>query len=224
MQLRPMNLRPTSLLTALLATLAVLAIAVVPLPGGTALAQEAVAGPPAPSWGGGFRLGLFDMTNAADSYDEIYGDPMPRVGFQVERQRGHLRYSLSLDYGTVDGERVLLGTGIGSGIDDELTMIPVHLTAAWRFNPRAVWEWSAGLGPSFLSWENDGVTTSESGSDFGGSAVVALRRQGRQWDFAGELRWSTFPGALDDLGGVVSFFDEDDPGGTSLTLAAIRRF
>jgi len=217
----PKTLRPTPLLTALAA---LLALALAPLPGATVSAQEAVASRPAPSWGGGFRLGLFDMTNAADSYDEVYGDPMPRLGFQLERQRGHLRYSLSLDYGTVDGERVLLGTGIGSGIDDGLTMIPVHFTAAWRFNPAAAWEWSAGLGPSFLSWENDGVTTSESGSDFGGSAVVALRRQGRQWDFAGELRWSTFPGALDDLGGVVSFFDEDDPGGTSLTLAAVRRF
>lgn len=195
-------------------------------------APEPAAPPPPTHWAAGFRLGVFDMVNASDSYDAVYGDPMPRLGGQVEWNRGRLRFAASLDYGSVDGERVILaggGSTIGTGIDQELTVIPVHLTAAWRFNPRSEWEWSAGAGPSFLSWEEEGPFGSESSTDFGGSAVVALRWQrgeatGAAWDFGGELRWSTFPGAFDDTGGVTAFFDEDDPGGLSLTVLALRRF
>lgn len=205
-----------------------LALVILLLPATATLAQRSPDTHPAgpAEWSAGFRLGLFDMTNSADSYDAIYGDPMPRVGGQVERQRGHLRFALSFDYGQVDGERVLLtGNGFrGTGIDEQLTLAPVHLTAAWRFNPLARWEWSAGLGPSFLFYDNGGEAGSDSGSDFGGSALLGLRHQGPTWDFGGELRWSTFPGALDDSRGVLAFFDEDDPGGVSLTFTALRRF
>lgn len=216
--------------------LLLLAALLLPLP---ALAQggpPTAADPDTPAepgvWSAGFRLGLFDMVNAADSYDAVYGDLMPMAGLQADWSRGHWRFGASLDYGTVDGERVILAGGgavIGTGIDQELTLIPVHLTAAWRFNPGAAWEWSAGAGPSFLSWDEDGPLGGESGTDFGASAVLALRWQrgaatGGAWDFGGELRWSTFPGALDDTGGVTAFFDEDDPGGLALSVLALRRF
>ncbi len=186
-----------------------------------AVAQEAAPPPPA-VWSGGFRLGLFDMVNSADSYDAVYGDPMPQVGGQLERTRGRLRFALSLDYGIVEGERVFLTSGgpRGIGVDDELTYLPLHLTAAWRFNPQARWEWSAGLGPSFLSWSTDRV----SGSGVGGSAMLGLRRQGARWDLGGEARWSTFPGAVDTDRGVTAFYDEDDPGGIALTFLALRHF
>lgn len=178
------------------------------------------------TWAAGLRLGLFDMTNAADSYDAVYGDAMPQYGVQVERRCGRLRLALSVDHGSVSGERVLLTSGgpTGTGISDDLTLTPVHLTAAWRFNPRSRWEWSAGLGPSFLSWSTDSLGGGDSGSGFGGSAVLALRRQGPRWDFAGEARWSTFPGALDATGGVAAYYGEDDPGGVAVTLLALHRF
>lgn len=188
---------------------------------------ERSAEPRATAWSWGLRAGLFEMINAADSYDAIFGEPMPRVGAQVEVDlRSRWRFAGSVDYGVVDGERVFLtNPPRGTGIDEELTMVPVHLTAAYRFRPGATWDVYAGLGPSYLSWKDETDFDSASGSDFGGSVVAGVRLQppAARWRFGGELRWSTFPGALPD-GGVARFFDEDDPGGLSLTLLAVRGF
>lgn len=205
---------------------------------GTARAQDLgePEGVPArrSTWTAGVRGGLFDMTNSADAYDAVYGDLMPRIGGQLELDRWRrLRFALTLDYGQVDGERVLLtDPPRGSGVDAELTMLPVHLTAAWRLRPFSRWDWYLGAGPSLLDWEDESAGESSSGTDFGGSVVLGLRRQPRApavgarplgWQLGGELRWSTFPDALPD-GGVAGFFDEDDPGGLSLTFVALRRF
>lgn len=183
--------------------------------------------PPPTTWAWGLRAGLFEMVNSPDAYDAIFGDPMPRIGAQLEVDwRARWRFAGSIDYGVVEGERVFLtDPPRGTGIDEELTMVPVHLTAAYRFRPQETWDVYAGLGPSFLSWKDETDFDSESGSDFGGSVVAGVRRQppAARWGFGGELRWSAFPGALPD-GGVARFFDEDDPGGLSLTFLAVRRF
>ena len=187
-----------------------------------------------PSWAAGLRAGLFDMTNSPDAYDAVFGDPMPRLGAQLELDAlRRWRFALTLDYGTVDGERVLLtDPPRGTGVDEELTTLPLHLTAAWRFRPRAAWDAYLGAGPSLLDWEDESEGTSEGGTDTGGSVVLGLRRQRPSppgvrrpggWEWGGELRWSTFPGALPDEG-AAGFFDEDDPGGLSLTFVALRRF
>jgi hypothetical protein len=192
------------------------------------LTDEVPAEPPPPTtWAWGLRAGLFDMVNARNAYDAVFGEPMPQVGVQVEADwRRRWRFAASVDLGRVDGERVFLtDPPRGTGIDEELTLVPVHLTAAWRFRPRQTWDVYAGLGPSFLSWKDETDFDSESGSDLGGSVVAGLRRQppAASWRFGGELRWSTFPGALPD-GGAARFFEEDDPGGLSLTLLALRGF
>lgn len=191
-------------------------------------AAELPAEPPPPTtWAWGLRAGLFDMVNARNAYDAVFGEPMPQVGVQVEADwRRHWRFAASVDLGRVDGERVFLtNPPRGTGIDEELRLVPLHLTAAWRFRPRETWDVYAGLGPSFLSWKDETDFGSESGSDLGGSAVAGVRRQppAARWRFGGELRWSTFPGALPD-GGVARFFEEDDPGGLSLTVLALRGF
>lgn len=182
---------------------------------------------PRTAWSWGLRGGLFEMTNSPDSYDAIFGDPMPRLGVQLEADwRARWRFAASLDYGLVEGERVLLtDPPIGTGVDEELTTIPLHLTVAYRFRPTAAWDLYAGLGPSLLDWTDETDFDEEGGTDPGGSVVLGLRRQppeGR-WRFGGELRWSTFPGAFPDTG-AAGFFDEDDPGGLSLTFLALRRF
>lgn len=201
-----------------------------------ALAAPAAAQPPAApaktpaAWSLGLRLGAFEMTNSADSYDAVYGDPLPFAGLAGEVEWRRLRLALSLDYGTLGGERVLLtgGSPRRTGVAQDLTLMPLHLTAFWRFNPGARWEWSAGLGPSLLSWEDEGPGASNDGTDAGGSAALALRRTpgGRVagWSWGGELRWSTFPGALPTDGGVTAFYDEDDPGGLAVTVTGTRRF
>jgi len=183
------------------------------------------------SWSLGLRLGAFDMTNSADSYDAVYGDPLPYLGAVTEVEWRRVRLALSLDYGTVGGERVLLtgGSPRGTGVDQDLTLVPLHLTAFWRFNPGSRWEWSAGLGPSLLMWEDEGPGVTNDGTDSGGSVALALRRtpgglNTPGWEWGGELRWSTFPGALPTEGGVTAFYDEDDPGGVAVTFSAIRRF
>jgi hypothetical protein len=227
--------RPAASRPALAASAAVLALALLAAP--TARAQQPGVddGAPRPrtpaSWAAGLRLGAFDMTNAADSYDAVYGDPLILYGLSLETQWRRLRFGLSVDHGSVSGERVLLTSGgpRGTGVGQDLTLTPIHLTAAWRFNPGARWEWSAGLGPSWLSWKDEGGGDSTSGSEVGGSAVVELRRtrgglNAPGWEWGAELRWSTFPGALPDDGGVTAFYGEDDPGGLALTFAALRRF
>lgn len=212
---------------------AMLAAACAVLPAPAAPAQPPAEPPPVDqprpptTWAWGLRAGLFEMVNSPDSYDAIFGEPMPRVGVQIEADwRARWRFAGSVDYGRVEGERVILtDPPRGTGVEEELTMMPVHLTAAYRFRPRATWDVYAGLGPSFLSWKDETDFDSTSGSDVGGSLVAGLRRQppNARWRFGGELRWSSFPGALPE-GGVVRFFDEDDPGGLSLTFLAMRRF
>ena len=198
-----------------------------PPPDAPAAEQPPAEPPPPTAWSWGLRAGLFEMVNAADSYDAVFGEPMPRLGLQLEADwRRRWRFAASVDVGRVEGERVFLtDPPRGTGIDEELTMVPVHLTAAWRFRPRRAWDVYAGLGPSFLSWKDETDFDSESGSDIGGSVVAGVRRQPppARWRFGGELRWSTFPGALPD-GGAARFFDEDDPGGLSLTFLALRGF
>lgn len=208
------------------AALGILLAVAIALPAAAQPADRGAAPPPPTSWAAGFRAGAFDMVNSPDSYDAVYGDLMPRVGGHLEMDRGRrLRFTLSLDYGQVDGERVILGAG-GVGIDQELTLAPLHLTAAWRFRPQRPWVPYLGIGPSLLWWEDSSAFGSESGNDVGGSAVLGLRRQGGgPWDLGGELRWSTFPDALPTDGpGVTAAFGEDDPGGLSLTVLAVRRF
>ncbi len=213
---------------ALAATLAAAALAALapparaqPDPGPAAPAHRAVR------WAFGLRAGLFDMVDSPDSYDAVFGEPMPRLGAELEVDAGRRwRFDLSLDAGRVEGERVLLtDPPRGTGIGETLTTIPLHLTAAWRFRPAARWDVYAGGGPSFLSWRVSSAGDSASGSDPGGSLVVGLRRQpaGARWSFGGELRWSTFPGALPDRG-VNRYYGEDDPGGAALTFLAVRGF
>ncbi|HEX2251732.1 MAG TPA: hypothetical protein VHQ65_00520 [Thermoanaerobaculia bacterium] len=181
---------------------------------------------PPPSWWVGARLGAFDMVNAADSYDAVFGEPMPQIGLAAEVDFRHRwRLALSIDYGTVDGEQVILADPpLGTGIDEELTLVPVHLTLAWRLRPRARWGGYVGAGPSFLSWKDESELGTNSGTDFGASLAAGLRRTkpASPWAWGAELRWSTFPNALPDTG-TAGAFGEDDPGGLAITVTALRR-
>jgi hypothetical protein len=165
------------------------------------------------------------MVNSPDSYDAVFGDPMPLLGGQLEWQlRPRWLLVLTLDYGEVDGERVLpADPPIGTGIDETLTYIPLHLSAAWRADRGGDWALHLGAGPSFLSWEDDAGISSADGTEVGGHLLVALQRLRPRWIFGGELRWSTFPDAVGDAG-IAEFYGEDDLGGLSLHFVALRRF
>lgn len=171
----------------------------------------------------GFRLGAFEMINSADSYEAVYGDPMPLVGGHFEaRVWRRLFLELSLDYGQVDGERALPGLGL----ETTLTYVPLHTAASWRLDrPErgGPWETRAGLGPSFLSWEDDGGISSADGTEVGANLVLSVLRLRERWLFGGELRWSTFPDAVGNAG-VTKLFGEDDLGGLAVHFLALRRF
>lgn len=210
-----------------LAACALAAALAAALPAAAQPADPPADPPPPTTWSWGLRAGLFEMVNSPDAYDAVFGDPMPRLGAQLEADwRRRWRFAASLDYGFVEGERVLLtDPPIGTGVDEELTMAPLHLTAAYRFRPAARWDLYAGLGPSLVYWSDETDFDSESGTEPGGSVVLGVRRQppGARWRLGGEVRWSTFPGALPE-GGAAGFFGEDDPGGVSLTFLVVRGF
>jgi hypothetical protein len=178
----------------------------------------------------GFRLGAFDMLNSADSYDAVYGDPLPLVGGQVEwRFRPRFLFGLSASYGEVDGERAFPSDPpIPLGIDTTLTYLPVHVTTSWRLDrpEERAGEWALwlGAGPTFLKWEDDsGLGETVDGTELGGHVALSLRRLGEGWIFGGELLWSTVPNAAGE-GAFTKLYDEDDMGGASLTFLALRRF
>lgn len=198
-----------------------------------AAAPGAAQRPPEPDGGerpprelrAGLRLGAFEMVNSPDSYDAVFGDPMPLVGGQLEWQlRPRWLLALTLDYGQVDGERVLPGDPpIGTGIDETLTYVPLHLSAAWRADRGGDWALHLGAGPSFLSWEDDAGISSADGTEVGAHLLLSLQRLRPRWALGGELRWSTFPDAVGEAG-ITEFYGEDDLGGASLHFVALRRF
>lgn len=173
----------------------------------------------------GLRAGGFEPSNAQDSYDAVYGDTMIQVGgqFEVHTDR-RLFFAATLDYGTADGETVApTRPPVSTGIGTELTLSPLHLTAAWLLRPRdRAWNLYLGAGPSLLAWSETSDIGDTSASDIGASAVFGLRRELRSWSVGGELRWSTFPNALPDEG-LAARFGEDDLGGFGLHLVALYR-
>ncbi len=177
----------------------------------------------------GLRAGVFEPTNAQDSYDAVYGGTMSQIGVQLEyHTRGRLFFEATYDRGSVNGETVAVvpggGPPIPTGIDTELKLAPLHVTIAWLFRPRSsAWNVYAGAGPSVLYWSETSALGDRSTSDSGASAVVGVRRNLAKWAFGGELRYSSFPNALGDSG-VAGVFHEDDLGGFGLHALALYRF
>jgi hypothetical protein len=171
----------------------------------------------------GARLGAFDMVNSPDSYDAVFGEPMPQLGLALEVQPWRrVLLALTYDYGEVDGEQVLPSRPPRqTGVSETLTYQPLALTAAWVANPEARWRWHLGGGLTLLDWKDEG-TRSASGSDSGYHAVAGLRTARARWTLGGELRYSTIPDAVGESG-ITAFFDEDDLGGLALHFVALYR-
>ena len=175
----------------------------------------------------GLRFGGFEPSNSQDTYDAIYGGTMPQLGVQFEVHTARrIFFQAAFDHGSVDGGLVFPVDGgfEPTGTDSTLTLTPLHLTAAWLFRrPGAAWNAYAGLGPSVLFWSEKSDFDERSSSDFGGSAVVGLRKPFTSWSLGAEIRWSTFPGALGDEG-LADLLDEGDLGGFGLNAFALYRF
>ncbi len=189
-------------------------------------AQEPTAEPPREPWKWrlGGRLGAFEMINSADSYDAVFGEPMPQLGLALEAEvRGRLLLGLSFDYGRVEGEQVLPSRPPRpTGVDETLTYQPLSLTAAWVFNREARWRFYAGGGATLLFWKDEGASRSADGTDPGAHAVLGLRRAGEGFQWGAELRYSTVPDAIGEAG-ISRFFGEDDLGGLAVTFVGMWR-
>lgn len=230
----------------IIAAVAVLALAVPAL--GQSVAADAVAGPqqqepPDDYWLGpendgdaasvpvhfdlGVRVVSLQEVNASDSYDAVFdGDAMTQFGVQFELQiRRHFLIALVYETGEVDGHRVLPSDPpIPTGIEETLTLSPIHLTAGWVFAPESQMHGFVGVGPTLLDWEDESGPDSESGSDTGYHGVAGLRWStlNHRFTVGGELRYSSVPDAVGEAG-ITEHFDEDDLGGTTIGLSLLWR-
>lgn len=188
--------------------------------------EPETAAPPAPPpvWRLGLRLGAFDMTQSSDSYDAVYGDTMLQYGvaLEVELRRRWL-VELTWDNGEVDGEQVLPSRPpLPTGVDTTLTYRPLALTGAYVLTPDSRWRWHLGAGVTLLDFSDEGLTRRSDGSETGYHAVAGVRRPLRRWTAGGELRYSTIPDAVGDVG-ITELFGEDDLGGIALHFVALYR-
>ena len=170
------------------------------------------------------RVGLFDPTGAADTFDAVYGgDRFTLVGLQAEVRFARGWYlALAAERGALDGELVAIlpgGEVVPTGTPTEMTLTPVHLTVGWAFRPGARWGAFVGGGPTLLDWEEENAVAPVSGSDAGVHAVGGLRWSAGRWEVGAELRYSAVPDALGE-GGVSAAFGEDDLGGVAVGLLA----
>jgi hypothetical protein len=177
-----------------------------------------------PRWSLGLRLGAFEMTNAPDSWDAVYGSPMPQLGGQVElRLWRHLMVALAADWGEASGHRILpTQPPIRTEFGTNLTYLPAHLTLGWVARADRPWELTFGLGPSLLTWRESSDGDSNSDSVVGGHVAFGARRNLARFALGAEVRWSTFADSAGDRG-AMAFFDEDDMGGLALQLVALWR-
>jgi hypothetical protein len=191
-----------------------------------ALAQDTnVTQPARTSFHAGVRVTGFTMLRSKDSYDAVYGKPMPQVGLRLEARFAKPWFAaLTADYGRVSGEaQVFVPEPIGTGEHVRLTMSHVHLTAGYVFGARSPWSVYAGLGPTLLRWKEEADLESRSATDFGGHALLGLRRSLGRWEAAAEIQYTAIPNAIGE-GGAAGFFGEDDLGGLTFGLAATFRF
>jgi hypothetical protein len=128
------------------------------------------------------------------------------------------------------GERVFVTDGgqvFPLGIDTEVTMTPLEVTAGWRFRPRFGTRVrpQVGIGYTRLRYQEsadfaqdgDDVDASFNGFHVAGGAELRLAR----WvGVTGEVAWSSVANAI-GAGGASQAFNEDNLGGTSLRLKLV---
>jgi len=210
-----------------LGVLAVLAMAALAAP---AAAQTRTTRRPSPP-ARGIEIGGYAMAGrftfaAAESFDAILGSDSGSIlggGVTVGLPLGGLFVDVGAWQFTGSGERVLVlgGTVVPLGIPLDITIVPVEISAGWKFRirrlPRLI-PYAAGGYTSFGYKETSSF--SGSGEDVddrfggyhlrGGVEVKIVRWLG----LAGEVAWTTVPDAIGS-GGVSESFNETNLGGTS---------
>lgn len=176
--------------------------------------------------GGYAMLGQFTF-KATESFEAVLGKsrgPILGGGATIGLPLGGLFVDIGAWQFAQSGERVLVlgGEVVPLGIPVEVTIVPVEISAGWRFRirrlPRLV-PYAAGGYTSFgyketSSFAGSGEDVDEryGGYHLRGGAEFKITR----WlGIAGEAAWTTVPDAIGG-GGVSQAFNETNLGGTSL--------
>lgn len=173
----------------------------------------------------GLHAGTFDMINAEDSFDAVYGDDtLFQGGVQVESRFGRSWFwGGVLDVGRVDGERILLtDPPRGTGVETTLTYVPLHASVGWLSTPDLPWHLAVGGGITLVYWEDDSAGADSSGTDPGAHLLVGIRGDLGRFTLTADARYSTIPDAVGESG-ASAFYDEDDIGGLALSVGLLFR-
>ena len=175
--------------------------------------------------GGYAMVGQFSFA-ASESFDAILGTtsgPIFGGGATVGLPFGGLFVDIGAWQYSASGERALVldGQVIPLGIPLDVTIVPIEISAGWKFRMRKL--------PKLIPYVAGGYTSfgyKETSSFAGGGEDVDDRfggyhlRGGAQFKVtrwlgvAGEFAWTTVPDAIGS-GGVSKAFNEHDLGGTS---------
>lgn len=179
----------------------------------------------------GYGLGGMHWFTASQTFKAVTGSATtPIVG-------GGLRLGIPggayVDLGAwryaKDGERVFVasnGESFPLGIPTSITMVPLEVTAGWRF-PGLFGRFSPHVGVGFTSLAyketSDFADAGENVSDrYNGFHVVggAEVRLHRWVGIAGEVQWTSIGEGFGDAGASKAF-GEDDLGGTSVRIKVL---
>lgn len=181
-------------------------------------------------WRGSVDLGRRSVA-AADTFETVVGSAAgTTLGAGAEVLLPHdlfVRLRLSRYHAT--GERVFLfdGQRYGLGIPLAVSIVPVDLSAGYRWRPRWRIVPYAGGG---VGWHRYAETSdfAAAGEDVrrwhAGYHLLggAERRVSRWVAAAAELQWESVPGALgDDANGVAAAFGESNLGGAAFRVRVV---
>jgi hypothetical protein len=175
--------------------------------------------------GGYAMVGNFSFA-ASESFDAILGTssgPIFGGGATVGLPLGGLFVDIGAWQFSDSGERALVldGQVIPLGIPLDVTIVPIEISAGWKFRIRQLPKLVPYVAGGYTSFGYQETSSfSGSGEDVddrfggyhlrGGAEFKILRWLG----VAGEFAWTTVPDAIGE-GGVSKTFKEDDLGGTS---------
>jgi hypothetical protein len=168
---------------------------------------------------------------ASQSFDAVLGThagPLFGAGAQVVIGR-NLFVSFDVTRFRKDGERVVVGGGeaFPNGIDTTISIVPIEVSAGWRFTDgrRTVIPYLGGG----LSWHKYKETSEFAAADddvqftkagfqvLGGAEWRAARWIG----VAGEAAWMRVPDAFTSTTGAAAAFGEDDLGGAVFRVKVV---
>ena len=207
------------------------------MPASVSAQQNQPAARPAPSQQISVR-GFADFSlmrfTAADTFDATLGSSSGTFlggGVEVVLPQGWLPnfFNVRVSHFGKSGERVFVEDGevFPLGIDMDVAITPVEVSAGYRFRPRGGQRnWVPYIGGG-IGWHRYSETSefAESGEDVsetfaGFHAVGGVEyRLGRWYGVAGEAQWTSVPDAIGEVpGSVGDTVDESNLGGISFRV------